>query len=157
MAAKTIYDLDDYCLSTIFEYPALDDWMNLSLTTKRFKQNVNEFVIPRQVIYVAFENDFRSAKDLFQTFGKHMTKIAWQRTCIYHNRNNPPEPNPHQTKYIFEIFLQMLLDHCEPGKLKEVTIWCDEQIQRDPINPDLLTRTATYFENVTSLKNRISV
>lgn len=143
MAAQSICGLNDYCLSLIFQFLDINDWIVLCATTKRFRKIIIHLVIPRCLIDVAGPHVNYPMQKIFQIFGNTMTKVRLK------TKNGRARD---QKGSVFQDFLQMLLLYCEPGLLKEVWIMnVSEGMQNRRIDQGLLIKTAPYFKNVASM------
>lgn len=134
MAAKNINDLNDFCLINVFKFLTTTDWLTLCCTTKRFSEIVKNHVVKQNEVVFKSRTMQKAIPALFQTFGKHMTKLSFD----FHI-------------YGFNEFLQMCLDYCTPGLLSELTVeYCEHE--DGGFNHNLAGETAKYFKNIKSLR-----
>lgn len=134
MAAENVYDLNDDCLIAIFKYLDSKDLMTLCSTTKRFREIVKDYVVRLQVIQISINGINSFDDDVFEMWGKTIAKLSCN-LCFSE----------------LEYFLKLLLDYCSPGQLTYVELGGSYKSKNKPFDRDLVTRTAKYFVNVTTM------
>lgn len=153
--AFCIYKLNDDCLIAIADHLDIFDWLNLYETSVRFRNIILDGIIPRKFIdfkeicvpkaaygqrHLEHRTVYDVSLDVFYRFGKVITRFGI-------SGENIPFKRPGNTE--FDEFLQLVLDYCQNGAFREVHI---EFTTQEAHRSDLITRTASYFKDVTTLK-----
>lgn len=144
-----IYDMNDDCLIAIADHLDIFDWLNLYETSIRLRKIILTGIIPRNFIdfkqicgiNVGHEHGIvYDAHNIFQRFGKVITRFGICGANINFKRPGNTE---------FDEFMQLMLDYCTNGAFREVHI---EFNPKNAFRSDLLSKTKSYFRNVTQLK-----
>lgn len=139
-----IFELNDDCLIAIADHLDIFDWLNLYETSARFRKIILEGIIPRKFIDLepiwahSIHND--ACWIIFQRFGKVITRFGISGKSISYKRPGNTE---------FDEFLQLVLDYCTNGAIRELHI---DFTPQKAFRSDLITQTASYFKDVTTLK-----
>lgn len=137
----SLNELCDDILIGIFDHLDIETWLKLCSTSMHYRNLIVNNVISRKLVDFTVLKKTQSAKEVFKLFGKTMTKIKINGRCILRR----------PAYFAFEQFLQLLLDHCTPGILREVEL---EFRIPEFIRADLIQRTMPYFQNVQFIKLR---
>lgn len=140
--SKTIItDMNDDCLTSVFEYLDTLSLMKLTKTNERLKDIVTERVIPKKM--VQFDDIRRQASTckVLELFGPSMTRISIASDDIQIARPG------YST---FAEFLRLLTVYGTPGKLQQLSIsgFVDTY---QAIPPGLLDTVVPYLVNVHTL------
>lgn len=131
-------DINNDCLMSIFDYLDIVSLMSLCKTNERFKAIIVDHVVSLKTFQFRELSSRVSVQKLFELFGKSMTKITIDFDDIKIVRRGYTS---------LEEFLHLVMDHCTPGKLQQLTM-TGFSSNSMVVNPKLFADVRKYFENL---------
>lgn len=139
----TLTDMNDDCLTSVFDFLDPISLVKLTKTSERLKQIVTDRVIPLKTVKFHETRTQLSTHKVFKLFGGSITRLSI-------DANDIQITQPGNSR--FSEFLRLLVLHGTPGKLQqlELTGFVDD-LQHPKLSDELLQAAAPYLENVHTL------
>lgn len=135
-----LMDLNDDCLTKIFDSLDILSLLKVCKVGQRFKDIVIQRVIPLKTVDFSTFSQQKSTQKIFKVFGKSMTRIKIHSDDI--------QIYPKHSR--FEEFLRLVTVYGVPGKLRQVCLTFGKH--ETSISIQLLMAAAPFFENVHTLR-----